>query len=247
MKRHAFLNLQLLCALLLSLAVLPIPATAENGCVVAHNLVHCPIGKAKLQAAPNGSKLLVAGLGPAGKDGVATVFDTATHWRAETSVEEPANVLTFRALMDGSTTASASFRFEPDTNAVVLRTAFTGAAGPHTFTAIVYKDGQQVAAFDDLDESSSITIGRIPPPEPIPWPDWPWPDFRRGPLGSCIWGFSFASDVSVTTSNGGEAVGDSVRLVEDVGSGHYMYPGFTAITMQSDAGSLTITDEEISN
>lgn len=257
MKRRSSPNLQLLCALLLSLAVLPLPAAAGSGCAVAHNLVHCPIGAAQLQAAPDGSQLLVTGLGPAGTDGVATEFDTASHWRAQMSVEEPAGSLTFRALLDGSTTASASFRIEPDTNPfrlgqqtrkLVLETAFTGAAGPHTYRAIVFDDGVQVAVFEDQDESSSIVIGRIPPPEPIPWPGpWPWPDFKRYPTGACAWEFRFAGEMSFTTSAGGQAAGDTIRLVEEVSAGHYLYEGFTAITTQSDAGSLTIDNEEISN
>lgn len=238
----------LMCALLLGALLSTSTASAQGNCELAFNIVHCPIGQANLQVAPDGSQLLVTGLGSAGNDGVSSEFDTAVHWRAQMSVEEPASELTFRAHLDGSTTASASFQTEGNTNEVELRTSFTGATGPHTYRAIILDDGQQVADFGGLDETSSIIIGRIPVPVPIPRPGpWPWPDFKRLSSGACAWQFSYSGGVTFTTSNGDQAVGDTVRLVEDVDKGHYLYAGFTAITTQSDASSLTITNEQISN
>lgn len=239
------LSVLLLCALLLPGATL---AQTQEDCEVAFNIVHCKIGNANLQVTPSGS-LHVTNLGSSGDDGFTSEFDTASHWRAQLSVGEPASSLDFHALLDGATTASASFRIEPGTNPVVdLRTSFTGAAGPHTYRMIVLDDGEVVADVGGLDESSSITIGRIPTPEPIPWPGpWPWPDFKRLPSGACAWQFSYSGGVTFTTSNGDQAIGDTVRLVEDVDKAHYLYAGFTAITTQSDANSLTITNEQIFN
>ena len=221
-------------------------AVAQPGCEVFNNISHCPVNNAQLHLAADGSQLKVDNLGAGGNDGVVSQFDTATEWRAKLSVEGQADLLTFKAFLDGDVTAAASF--DDSATATELRTQFTGGAEHHTFKAEIYNAGELVATFTDLDETSSISINRFPIPEPIPMPGpWPWPDFKRGPLGRCMWDFSFPETVSLASSSGGEAVGDRVRLVEDLTAGHYPYSGFSAITMQSNGSALTITDEQINN
>lgn len=249
MRKH-FLHGYLVCALLLSAAVLSQPASAQEGCKYFNNIAHCPVGDAKLKLTNNGSQLAVYNLGSKGTDGVSSEFDVATQWRAKLTASGTPKSMTFSALLDGDLTSSASF--EVGSKGFELRTTFTGSAGPHTYRAIVMDGNKVVGDFGGLNSSSSVIATPIPvfpPPTEFPWP-FPWPPeptFKRGPLGPCIWGFDLGGSFTVTTSAGDQAVGDSVRLVEDVaGGGHYPYAGFSAITMQANGASLVITDEEIS-
>lgn len=240
--------------------VLPAAGLAQ---VNFDGLLHFAAGQAQLELAKDGSSLLVSNLDPEGKSGVVTQLNSAVHWDASILVNgtQPGTTKEISAFADGFRTAGS--RMERTGSGFVLRGHFTGAAGSQNlFSVNVLQDNKLVATFDNQSSADQVVIGPdddpFPWPQPFPWPlpwppwpePWPWPDddFDIRSLGNCSFGFTFANDVTVTTS-GGTAIGNRIELVENLpAGGHSLYLEFDAIRVLSNADSLIVIDEnQISN
>ncbi len=245
-----------LCALLAT-----VPTAAAENCIRFDGIDHCPVGNAQLALAPNGSKLIITGLGAGGNDGVRSMFSGVGLWQADMSAP-PASFgegFSFSAISNGFRTARATLQLD-STEGLVFQTEFTGANGDHPYTLQVISNGFLVAEFNNLD--SAVTFAAIPNPGPTipgwpPWPGWPeWPDddwppfpgdFGLDTLGQCFYGFNFSADVRVQISNGlGQAVGDEVRIVEEVGAGHYPYASFDGMITRATTSGFAIDGEAVS-
>lgn len=247
-----------LCALTL---LAPAPTVAAENCIRFDGIDHCPVGNAQLALTPNGSKLIVTGLGAGGNDGVRSMFSDVAFWQADMSAP-PASFgegFSFSAISNGFRTARATLQLD-STEGLLFQIEFTGASGDHPYTLQVINNGFLVAEFEDL--NSADTFAAIPYPGPTipgwpPWPDWPdWPDddwppfpgdFGLGTQGECFYGFSFSSPFQVSISNGlAPAVGNEIRIIEEIGAGQYPYASFDGMITRSISNGFAIDSEAVS-
>jgi hypothetical protein len=247
------------CLLGLAALLATLPAAAAGGCVRFDGIDHCPVGNAQLSLAQDGSQLMVTGLGAGGKDGVRSIFSGAAYWQADLSAppEGFGDGFTFSAISNGFRTARTSLHLD-NALGLVYTNEFTGGNGGNPYTVQVISNGFLVAEFQNLDSSTTFSVRPNPGPG-IPWPPWPgWPElpdddwppiiiFGLGSVGECFWGHLYSNDMQVSISNGlGQAVGDEVRVIENVGPGQYPYTSFDGMVIQSNTSGFAIDSEAVS-
>lgn len=255
----------LACGLALAVLTLTsaLPAAAEQ-CVRFDGIDHCAAGAADLNLSPNGARLIVSNLGPAGDDGVVSIFDNATKWSAQMAVvgQHPGDEMTFNAISNGLIVSKATFNLEPGGN-MISNGFFTAGAMTPTFDLVVIDNGYVVDVFEGMSSGSSFSVVAgpgdtgglpggnngpfLPPWDPWPWPE-PWPPeptFGVGSLGNCFWSFAFAGSVVVETTEG-SAMGNEIRMIENMQyKGAYAYNGFDGIETLSNGSKLVIGQETV--
>jgi hypothetical protein len=220
-------------------------AHAQSSPVIFQGLPHTPIGYATLQLDPVRGALDVIGLRPAGTDGVSVKKAGATSWtaRVEVPADGPPLNLSWSALADGRRIGSGLLRQNGD--ALEMSGVFTGATIMPTFTAQVYNNGRLVGAIGSLPSAVHVDV-LLDFCRAVPEFCVFTTEFHTLFDGACMVKIVGSRAVPIRLPNGTLAVGNELRLVEEVRpAGHYPYLGFDTMTMQSDAPSFAILSESL--
>src|SRR5262245_8891145 len=219
--------------------------SAAASSVVFDGLPHTAIGDTILRLDGSRKALEILPFDLESGDGVRVGLPETKSWTARMSAAEAVGSpfqVAWDARADGRVISSASMR--QNGSRLELKGAFTGGIKP-TYSAQVYAGGQLVAS-----------LGSVPPTAPIAIPVW-WCytlpeifdcgftiEFHNSANSECEFRFGFDTRVPFTLPNGAVAMGDELRLVEEVKpAAHYPYLSFDAIDVRSNSRLLTVFSE----
>jgi len=221
---------------------------AQSPLVVFRGLDHARVGNASLTLDSREDALLVRTRDPRGVDGVRVALGReATSWtarmRPSLATGLPFN-LTLGAIADGQPISHAFLRQNGDLLEVSAH--FTGAT-PSTYSAQVYNNGRLVGAQGGLSARARVGFA-VDICTAVPdFCEWV-PGFFTTAMSECVWRIGSATgvDTEMVMPDGAVLTGDELRLVEEVDpAGHYPYLTFSAITIQTNAPTLTLFSETV--
>ncbi|MEM7676147.1 MAG: hypothetical protein AAF449_09110 [Myxococcota bacterium] len=222
------------------------PAFAQ--CLVFQGNQACSVGQAILTV--DGDRLLIGGLRKNGQDGLSSRFTGATSWSSDISAvnSSPGDTVRFTAMANGE--VASNLKFTRTSIGLRIRTGFTGAAVSNEFTVLILSQGEIAATFTG--NTGTTILAQVVDSPDFPWPfPFPFPrpdDDPEEPVdfeivaatGACAWDVEFANAMMVTV-NGQQAAGDQIRIVENVGPGHYPYVSFNGVRVQSSSPAMEAT------
>ncbi len=225
------------------------------GCVEFAGNPHCGLGTAALRLSANDGSLTVTNMRSAGKDGVSISLPEATSFIPDGTYANPASTSTqiANAISDGVTTST--IKAVTTDRGTVYSATFTGNGQATTYSAILSRDGREVARIANIPNGGT----GLPPVQPSALGRiWRWIKFhvRIVPAsaasatasGACSWEQSFdpSAPAKVTLASGQTVEIDNIELLEDVPvGGSYPYTSFDRIDYTASGGTFTLNGEEI--
>ena len=217
-------------------------ASAASECVGFAGLVHCTVGDASLSVDEAG--LSVHRTSDSNKAGVAIRVPDVQSWRARVWFEPSQSddtVLFADSLADGVVTSRA--RIKAVDQGLLFSAAFTGSDQDRTYRADVVLDGVVQASQGGLPsglDPNALVLGVIHEY------DVTWEEFSVMSNGACQWGFGFSGGGSFELPGGQTAVGNEIRLTEEVDpAGGYPYTTFDALVFRGTFDELGFASESV--
>jgi hypothetical protein len=227
---------------------------SDADCIDFQGLRHCPLGAARLTAAPDGRLLEVNGLSDPRSDGVSILLPDVTGFFSDGQIDgaRSGTTLTASAFQAGAIVGSMTLQ-QTDGGYLVSAT-FTGSGGGSPYQVNLYDhdavvgritgmaSGQQVFMMLDVDDPICGTVyGPYPPPPPFE-------NVQVGPnVGACIWHQSLAGCRVQAVLDDGRIVGaDRIDLEEVIpGGSSYPYMSFNRIDYTTNGVGMKLSGERI--
>lgn len=251
---------------LASVTCLTLAATAVHAQpgTVFNQMLHIPIGNARLAVSPDGEFLRARQLGPAGEDGFRTQLPAhATAWKGKFIVQlDDGDFMRFDPISEG--TAIAPLEVTANATGLSALVEFTSSNQPD-YRIEVRKHGEIVAVWDCRPGFDCVPPDDPEPPtdpgpgpgggviivfEPLPDPEVDEPTlfeerFKQDRSGNCVHIVRTTDDTAISVGGIPLGVGDEVVITEQARGrqGRYPYAGFDGMEVRSSAPQIVFVDE----